>query len=79
MKPKTPGISTPLKVAVGTHIWVTWLENYAGVFNEASWSLPPGLVSSLSGGLVSPENTCIFYPLCDRPALRKSNKDSHKH
>ena len=41
---------------------------------EASWSLLPSLVSSLSGGLKQPEN--LFpYPQGDRSGLRKSKKD----
>lgn len=64
VKPRNPGITAPLKIDAGAHMWVTWLINYAGIFTC-------GLVSLLSGDIVPPE--------VDRSILRKPNKDSHEH
>ena len=63
--PGTSEISTPPKIAVGTHFHAQHGTKTIPVFlsadGEASWLLLPRLVSLLSASTVEPENThsCI--------------------
>ena len=86
----TSEISTPLRIALGTHFHVWYGTKTIPVFlhanREASWLLLPSLVSLLSGSTMQPENTysCILkvtvqiWESQERTSIN-SNHSYHQH
>ena len=60
--PGTSGISTPLKIAVGTHFHAqNGTETIPVLLNADKKSLRPRSLSLLSGNKVQPENTYSYF------------------